>query len=223
VAHRETGGIVAAPTKFSSLPELLSGPRNWDYRYCWLRDATFTLLALMNSGYYDAARAWREWLLRAVAGDPAQVQIRYGITGQRRLSEWEVPWLPGYEGAKPVRMGTLSDKTQHDYIRQVEAFARFLGRSPDTATGDDIRRFQLAQVEQGAPPPKMNTQASALRFFFTITLGRADLAHQLARTHYPRNLPRVLTVDQVAHMLEASAAFRTRPHRHLKSAIKDTI
>jgi site-specific recombinase XerD len=99
---------------------------------------------------------------------------------------------------------TFSDKTQHDYIRQVEAFARFLGRSPDTATGDDIRCFQLAQVEQGAQPPKMNTQASALRFFFTITLGRADLAHQLARTHYPRKLPRVLTLDQVARLLEAA-------------------
>ena len=88
---------------------------------------------------------------------------------------------------------SFSDKTQHDYIRHIETFARFLGRSPDTATGDDIRRFQLAQVEQGAQPPKMNTQASALRFFFTITLGRADLAHQLARTHYPRKLPRVLS------------------------------
>ena len=91
---------------------------------------------------------------------------------------------------------SFSDKTQHDYIRHIETFARFLGRSPDTATGDDIRRFQLAQVEGGAQPPKMNTQASALRFFFTITLGRADLAHQLARTHYPRKLPRVLAADQ---------------------------
>ena len=99
---------------------------------------------------------------------------------------------------------TFSDKTQRDYIRQVEAFASFLGRSPDTATGDDIRRFQLAQVEQGAQPPKMNTQASALRFFFTITLGRADLAHQLARTHYPRKLPRVLTPDQVGRLIEAA-------------------
>jgi len=99
---------------------------------------------------------------------------------------------------------SFGDKTQHDYIRHVETFARFLGRSPDTATGDDIRRFQLAQVEQGAQPPKMNTQASALRFFFTITLSRADLAHQLARTHYPRKLPRVLTLDQVAQLLEAA-------------------
>src|ERR1700758_3848692 len=99
---------------------------------------------------------------------------------------------------------SFSDKTQHDYIRHIETFARFLGRSPDTANGDDIRRFQLAQVEQGAQPPKVNTQASALRFFFTITLGRADLAHQLARTHYPRKLPRVLAPEQVARLLETA-------------------
>ncbi len=99
---------------------------------------------------------------------------------------------------------SFSDKTQHDYIRHIETFARFLGRSPDTASGDDIRRFQLAQVEQGAQPPTMNTQASALRFFFTITLGRADLAHQLARTHYPRKLPRVLAREQVARLIEAA-------------------
>src|SRR3974390_1626105 len=99
---------------------------------------------------------------------------------------------------------TFSDKTQHDYIRHIETFARFLGRSPDTATGDDLRRFQLVQVEQGAQPPKMNTQASALRFFFTITLGRADLPHHLARTHYPLKLPRVLGPDQVARLIEAA-------------------
>jgi integrase/recombinase XerD len=99
---------------------------------------------------------------------------------------------------------SFSDKTQHEYIRQIETFARFLGRSPDTASGDDIRRFQLAQVEQGAQPPKMNSQASALRFFLTITLGRADLAHQLARTNYPRKLPRVLAAEQVARLIEAA-------------------
>jgi GH15 family glucan-1,4-alpha-glucosidase len=98
-----TGGIVAAPT--TSLPEQLGGVRNWDYRFCWLRDATLTLLALMNGGYYDEAQAWRDWLLRAVAGSPQQLQIMYGIGGERRLSEWEVPWLPGYEGSAPVRIG----------------------------------------------------------------------------------------------------------------------
>jgi GH15 family glucan-1,4-alpha-glucosidase len=103
LTHAPTGGIVAAPT--TSLPETLGGTRNWDYRFCWLRDATFSLLALMNAGYYDEAAAWRDWLLRAVAGVPPQAQIMYGISGERRLTEWEVDWLPGYEAAKPVRIG----------------------------------------------------------------------------------------------------------------------
>jgi len=98
----------------------------------------------------------------------------------------------------------FSEKTQHDYIRHVETFSKFLGRSPAAATGDDLRRFQFQQTQDGAQPPKMNTQASALRFFFTITLGRADLAHQLARTHYPKKLPRVLSPDDVASLLEAA-------------------
>jgi GH15 family glucan-1,4-alpha-glucosidase len=101
-----SGGIVAAPT--TSLPEKLGGARNWDYRFCWLRDATFTLLALMNSGYTEEASAWHSWLLRAVAGSPADMQIMYGIMGQRRLLEWEVPWLTGYEGALPVRIGNAA-------------------------------------------------------------------------------------------------------------------
>jgi GH15 family glucan-1,4-alpha-glucosidase len=106
LTYRPTGGIVAAPT--TSLPEQLGGPRNWDYRFCWLRDATFTLLALMNSGYYEEARSWQAWLLRAVAGQPSQVQIMYGLLGERRLTEWEIPWLPGYEGSKPVRIGNAA-------------------------------------------------------------------------------------------------------------------
>ncbi|AWL94331.1 GH15 family glucan-1,4-alpha-glucosidase [Bradyrhizobium ottawaense] len=101
-----TGGIVAAPT--TSLPEKLGGSRNWDYRFCWLRDATFTLLALMNSGYTEEALAWHNWLLRAAAGSPANMQIMYGIWGQRRLLEWEAGWLEGYEGAKPVRVGNAA-------------------------------------------------------------------------------------------------------------------
>jgi len=101
-----TGGIVAAPT--TSLPEKLGGRRNWDYRFCWLRDATFTLLALMNSGYTEEALAWHDWLLRAVAGSPDLMQIMYGIWGQRRLLEWEAGWLDGYEGAKPVRVGNAA-------------------------------------------------------------------------------------------------------------------
>jgi len=101
-----TGGIVAAPT--TSLPERIGGARNWDYRYCWIRDATFTLLALINNGYTDEARAWHAWLLRSVAGSPRDMQIMYSITGQRRLLEWEADWLPGYERSRPVRVGNAA-------------------------------------------------------------------------------------------------------------------
>jgi GH15 family glucan-1,4-alpha-glucosidase len=106
LTYAPTGGIVAAPT--TSLPEKLGGARNLDYRYCWLRDATFTLLALMNSGYTEEASDWHNWLLRAVAGSPDNMQIMYGIMGQRRLLEWEAGWLPGYEGAQPVRIGNAA-------------------------------------------------------------------------------------------------------------------
>jgi GH15 family glucan-1,4-alpha-glucosidase len=103
LTYAPTGGIVAAPT--TSLPEWPGGVRNWDYRFCWLRDATLTLLAFMNAGYFDEAKAWREWLLRAVAGRPEQAQIMYGVGGERRLVEWKVPWLKGFRGSAPVRIG----------------------------------------------------------------------------------------------------------------------
>ncbi len=106
LTHEPTGGIVAAGT--TSLPEQWGGSRNWDYRFCWLRDATFTLFALIAGGYEEEARAWRDWLLRAVAGQPSQFQIMYGIAGERRLTELELPWLSGYEGARPVRTGNLA-------------------------------------------------------------------------------------------------------------------
>ena len=106
LTYRPTGGIVAAPT--TSLPERLGGERNWDYRFCWLRDATFTLLALINSGVMREAADWRLWLRRAVAGKPSQVQIMYGLAGERRLDEREVPWLSGYQAAKPVRIGNAA-------------------------------------------------------------------------------------------------------------------
>jgi GH15 family glucan-1,4-alpha-glucosidase len=106
LTYAPTGGLVAAPT--TSLPEWIGGPRNWDYRFCWLRDATFTLLTLMDGGYYEEAHAWREWLLRAVAGSPSQLSIMYGLGGERRLPEWEVTWLPGYEGSRPVRVGNAA-------------------------------------------------------------------------------------------------------------------
>jgi GH15 family glucan-1,4-alpha-glucosidase len=106
LSYRPTGGIVAALT--TSLPEQIGGPRNWDYRYCWLRDATFTLLAFLNAGYREEALAWQNWLVRAFAGSPEQIQTLYGVAGERRLDEWQISWLPGYENSAPVRVGNAA-------------------------------------------------------------------------------------------------------------------
>ncbi|HEX4638237.1 MAG TPA: glycoside hydrolase family 15 protein [Chthoniobacterales bacterium] len=120
LTYAPTGGVVAAAT--TSLPEQIGGVRNWDYRFCWLRDATFTLIAFMNAGFTEEAKMWREWLLRAIAGSPAQMQIMYGVHGERRLDEFEVPWLSGYENSKPVRIGNAaSQQFQLDVYGEVLA------------------------------------------------------------------------------------------------------
>ncbi|ELS52220.1 hypothetical protein STVIR_6823 [Streptomyces viridochromogenes Tue57] len=131
LTYRPTGGIVAAPT--TSLPEELGGVRNWDYRYCWLRDSTLTLKALLAAGYQEEAEAWRNWLLRAVAGDPADLQIMYGLAGERRLPELELPWLSGFAGSRPVRIGNQAvQQLQLDVYGEVMdtlALARHAGLS----------------------------------------------------------------------------------------------
>ena len=148
LTYAPTGGLVAAPT--TSLPEQLGGSRNWDYRFCWLRDATLTLLALMNTGYYDEAKAWRGWLLRAAAGRPTEIQIMYGPAGERWLAEREVPWLSGYENSKPVRIGNAAaDQLQLDVFGEVmDALhhARTGGIQPLEAAWE-FQRALLAHVE----------------------------------------------------------------------------
>ena len=146
--YEPTGGIVAAPT--TSLPELPAGKRNWDYRYCWLRDAAFTLLALMDAGYFEEANAWHEWLLRALAGNPAQAQIMYGIAGERRLAELELPWLPGYAGSRPVRIGNAaSAQLQLDVFGEVADALHLArrGKLASSETGWAVQRALTVHLE----------------------------------------------------------------------------
>jgi len=145
LTYRHTGGMVAAPT--TSLPERLGGERNWDYRYCWLRDTTLTLVALMHAGYYEEAQAWREWSLRAVAGSPEQVQIMYGIGGERILTEWSVPWLPGYENSQPVRVGNAAHgQLQLDVYGEVMD-ANHQARRGGLVTNESAWNLQLLLID----------------------------------------------------------------------------
>ncbi|HEY5335380.1 MAG TPA: glycoside hydrolase family 15 protein, partial [Mycobacteriales bacterium] len=142
LTYQPTGGIVAAGT--TSLPELIGGERNWDYRYCWLRDSTFTLTSLLASGYTDEAAAWREWLLRAIAGDPAELQIMYGVAGERDLAERSLDWLTGYEGSTPVRIGNGAV-----HQRQLDVYGEVL----DALFVARTVRLDVRE-EQGAPNMK---------------------------------------------------------------------
>jgi GH15 family glucan-1,4-alpha-glucosidase len=154
LTYAPTGGIVAAPT--TSLPEQLGGVRNWDYRYCWLRDATFTLSALMLAGLGDEARAWREWLLRAVAGRPRQMQILYGVAGERRITEQELDWLAGYQGSRPVRVGNAAvNQFQLDVYGEVMDtlhLGRHIGLESDEPTWD-LQRALLEFLESNWREP----------------------------------------------------------------------
>lgn len=149
MTYAPTGGMVAAVT--TSLPERIGGERNWDYRYCWLRDATMTLLAFMNLGFFDEAQAWREWLLRSVAGNPEQMQIMYGLAGERDLPEFSLPWLPGYEHSQPVRVGNAaSGQRQLDiYGELADAMTQAIkGGLPRHPRSSAIARLILPYVER---------------------------------------------------------------------------
>jgi len=149
LTYAPTGGIVAAPT--TSLPEQLGGVRNWDYRFCWLRDATLTLLSLMDAGYYDEAGAWRDWLVRAVAGAPSQMQIMYGIAGERRLPESELDWLAGYAGSRPVRIGNAACRQlQLDVFGEVmdALYQGHKGGLPEHEPSWGLQRALLAHLEK---------------------------------------------------------------------------
>jgi GH15 family glucan-1,4-alpha-glucosidase len=154
LTYAPTGGIVAAPT--TSLPEWIGGVRNWDYRYCWLRDATLTLLAFLQADYVDEARDWRLWLLRAAAGDPADLQIMYGVAGERRLTELELPWLKGYEDSSPVRIGNAaSGQLQLDVYGEVldalyQARVHGLGQSDEAWA---LQKKLLEYLETGWTQP----------------------------------------------------------------------
>jgi GH15 family glucan-1,4-alpha-glucosidase len=145
LTYAPTGGIVAAPT--TSLPERPGGPRNWDYRFCWLRDATLTLLAMMHAGIYWEAAAWRDWMVRAVAGSPDQIQPLYGIAGERRLAEWTAPWLPGFQNSQPVRIGNEAYRQfQLDIFGEVMDALHQSRRSGLSAT-DTGWRVQVAMLD----------------------------------------------------------------------------
>ena len=150
-----TGAIAAAAT--TSLPEMLGGVRNWDYRFCWVRDATLTLHSMLDAGYHDEAREWREWLLRAVAGSPSELNIAYGLRGERRLTELELPWLPGYENSAPVRTGNAAyEQFQLDIFGEIANTlfqCRQAGLEPPKDEGEDVVHVLLKFLETGWERP----------------------------------------------------------------------
>jgi GH15 family glucan-1,4-alpha-glucosidase len=150
--HRPTGGLLAAPT--TSLPEVIGGKMNWDYRYCWLRDATFAVGALLNAGYHEEAIAWRDWMLRAVAGQPDKLRVLYRVDGGRHVNEWQVKWLPGYEGSSPVTIGNdAADQEQTDVFGELIVAQDLMQRAgiPNSAHGLATQHALLQRLEETWP------------------------------------------------------------------------
>ena len=207
LVYGPTGGIVAAPT--TSLPEAIGGVRNWDYRYCWLRDATLTLLALTRAGYVDEAGAWRDWLLRAIAGSPDDLQIMYGVAGERRLVELQLPWLPGYDGSRPVRIGNAaSGQLQLDVYGEV-VDVLYHARKRGLAPSDDawrITRNLLEWLEEGWRRPDEGIwEVRGPRRHFTHSKVMAWVAFDRA-VKYVEQLGREGPVDRWRELREAVRA-----------------
>ena len=214
LTYAPTGGIVAAPT--TSLPEKLGGARNWDYRFCWLRDATFTLLALMNSGYTEEASAWHNWLLRAAAGSPANMQIMYGIMGQRRLLEWEAAWLPGYEGAQPVRVGNAAHaQLQLDvYGELIDAFHQ--SRMAKLELDDEQLGAGMhgARASGGGMGPARSRHLGAARRRQALCLLESDDLGRVRPRHQERRDVRLQGAAR-----EVAGAARHHPPRRLREGL----
>ena len=191
LTYAPTGGIVAAAT--TSLPEKIGGERNWDYRYCWLRDATLTLLAFLNAGYLEEARAWRVWLLRAAAGDPSALQIMYGVGGERRLFELELDWLPGYEGSKPVRVGNAAAGQF-----QLDVYGEVL----DALHQARVNKLETSKESMGAAAPAARLSSRSVEGARRRHLGG------------PRPAPAL-------HALEGDGLGRVRPRRPGVSSASD--
>jgi GH15 family glucan-1,4-alpha-glucosidase len=228
--YRPTGGVVAAVT--TSLPESIGGVRNWDYRYCWLRDTTFTLLALSNAGYFNEAAAWQDWLLRALAGSPEQVQIMYGLKGERQLMEWEVGWLSGYENSRPVRIGNAaSNQLQLDiYGEMLDCFfhaQHSMGRHNE----DDFRVLvllmeQLEKIWQQPDQGIWETRGAPQHFTYSkmmawVAFDRAVLlAEQL---HYESPVEKWGSIRDTIHSEVCNHAFSQKKNSFVQAYGSDQL
>jgi len=230
MTFRPTGGVVAAMT--TSLPESIGGVRNWDYRYCWLRDTTFTLLALTNGGYYREATAWQDWLLRALAGSPDQVQIMYGLKGERQLVEWEVGWLSGYENSSPVRIGNAAaNQVQLDiYGEMLDCF--FHAQESMNVHGEDDFRVlallleHLEKIWQEPDEGIWETRGGARHFTYSkmmawVAFDRAvRLAEQLG---FRAPLDRWRQLRDTIHAQVCEKGFSTRRNSFVQSYDSDEL